>query len=676
MRIETLKLENFRCYGPEPTRIDLVDLTTVIGTNGSGKTAILLALARLFGITSDERRIVPEDFHVPMGEVLGAVSERRLAIEIRATFPELDSGDPTLAVPECFQQMAVDEPDGRLFCRIRLDATWTRGLGPAGFVEERISWICSDAELPAAEDFRPMRPHERARFQVLYVPAARDPSRQLRNVRGTLLARLLNAVQWSESPAEAVGGAADTIEELFAKERGVELIHDHLEKNWMGLHDGDHYRKPRLRFALSRVEEILRNAEMAFGTSEVGDEHDVGRLSDGLRSLFYFALVGSIFDIEQAALTAALDGPPPEGESIPLALDPHLAPVLTVFAIEEPENHLSPHFLGRIMGLLRRIARLPGAQVVITSHSASIVGRAEPTDIRHVFFRKDEGTTAVRAIRMPEENDEAFKFVREAVRSYPELYFARFVVLCEGDSEEIIIPRLAQSNGLDVDKSFVCVVPLGGRHVNHFWRLLQSIEIPYITLLDLDREREGGGWGRIKYVCKQLIAAGLDRSKVLILGDGSTLSDEDLERMHKWKVADVDSMNEWTDALEEFGVYFSSPLDVDFLMLASHPDAYKAIAGADTGPRIPKDSAKIDTYMADVRTAVLAEGATGETYEEAERTLFPWYRYLFLNKGKPTTHLAAFISDEAVGSYDKAPSVLQRLVDRIKSGLDPRGAEG
>jgi hypothetical protein len=60
--------------------------------------------------------------------------------------------------------------------------------------------------------------------QVLYVPAARDPSRQLRNVRGTLLARLLNAVQWSENPAEAIEGAADSIEGLFAKERGVELI--------------------------------------------------------------------------------------------------------------------------------------------------------------------------------------------------------------------------------------------------------------------------------------------------------------------------------------------------------------------------------------------------------------------------------------------------------------------
>ena len=41
--------------------------------------------------------------------------------------------------------------------------------------------------------------------------------------------------------------------------------------------------------------------------------------------------------------------------------------------------------------------------------------------------------------------------------------------------------------------------PISGRHVNHFWRLLNDLEIPFITLLDLDRERDGGGWGRIKY---------------------------------------------------------------------------------------------------------------------------------------------------------------------------------
>jgi len=52
--------------------------------------------------------------------------------------------------------------------------------------------------------------------------------------------------------------------------------------------------------------------------------------------------------------------------------------------------------------------------------------------------------------------------VKEAVLAFPELYFARLVVLGEGDSEEIVLPRAARALGLAFDQTFVSVVPLGG----------------------------------------------------------------------------------------------------------------------------------------------------------------------------------------------------------------------
>ncbi|MEI8650430.1 ATP-dependent endonuclease [Paraglaciecola sp. Hal342] len=104
---------------------------------------------------------------------------------------------------------------------------------------------------------------------------------------------------------------------------------------------------------------------------------------------------------------------------------------------------------------------------------------------------------------MPDKADEAHKFVREAIQAFPEIYFSRLVVLGEGDSEEIVLPRLLSAKGAPIDESAVTIAPLGGRHVNHFWRLLAGLEIPYITLLDLDVARYQGGWGRIKYVNDQ-----------------------------------------------------------------------------------------------------------------------------------------------------------------------------
>lgn len=52
--------------------------------------------------------------------------------------------------------------------------------------------------------------------------------------------------------------------------------------------------------------------------------------------------------------------------------------------------------------------------------------------------------------------------MRLAIRAYPELYFARSVILGEGDSERLVIPRAAEVMGVQLDPSFVPIVPLGG----------------------------------------------------------------------------------------------------------------------------------------------------------------------------------------------------------------------
>ncbi len=123
---------------------------------------------------------------------------------------------------------------------------------------------------------------------------------------------------------------------------------------------------------------------------------------------------------------------------------------------------------------------------------------------------------------MPSNNEEASKFLKQAVHAYPELYVARFVVLGEGASEEVIPPRLAQAIGLQIDRSFVAVVPLGGRHTNHLWKLLNDLGIPYATLSDLDMGRHGGGWDRIKNALEQLVEIGVRADQIFALGQDMT----------------------------------------------------------------------------------------------------------------------------------------------------------
>ena len=136
MHIERLHISNFRCFSPQECTIALQrDLTAFIGVNGAGKTAVLLALLRMFGVTADQRRLRRQDFHVPAHEAAPA-AQRSLVIEAIVAFPELDGLGDLAAIPEFFQQMATDEL-GQLKCRLRVQATWIADGSLEGSIEQK-----------------------------------------------------------------------------------------------------------------------------------------------------------------------------------------------------------------------------------------------------------------------------------------------------------------------------------------------------------------------------------------------------------------------------------------------------------------------------------------------------------------------------------------------------------
>lgn len=679
MRLSEITLTNFRCFGPTPTTVNLSDLTAFVGTNACGKTAILHALQRLFGMTGADRELNPDDFHVPRPADPPdptPVTERTLSIEVKLDFPELE--DPEAdedAVAECFRHMVVTEAGGTPYCRVRLEGNWSDTSLPAGEVEQHTFWITPAPDAEGEETKQEMRAVDRSRVHLHYIPAARDPVKQIRQVSGSIMARLFKAVNWSDAVKENVATASNDIQAAFGGEAGVDSIQKALSSNWRILHDAVAYSGVKIRPISNRFEDILRQVEAVFSPSPGGEEDPLDRLSDGQRSLFYLAMVGAAFDIEEEALAAD------EGDETFDCdrLDP---PSLTLFAVEEPENHISPHFLGRIMDVLRKLAESPRAQVLLTSHSPSIMHRVEPTEVRHLRLDPDSRTTLVNTIELPADEDEAHKFVREAVRAFPELYFARLVVLGEGDSEEIVLPRVAEADSLPIDQSFVSIVPLGGRHVNHFWRLLSSLDVPFVTILDLDRERDGGGWGRIKYALEQLIAIGVPREVLLTVknenGGTKILSEEAVADMHKRDPTLSAQMAAWCKRLEGHDVFFSQPLDLDFLMLTHLPDAYRVVEEGDRGPTIPKegDQAYAAKREAVIQAVLKDAGGDGSTYTPPEVTEFFWYRYLFLGRGKPTTHLKALSNVETEVLKERCPEVLLRLVRRVNDVLKrPPGAD-
>ena len=551
MQLTKIILSNYRCFGKEPTNIEINNLTGFIGRNSSGKTALLSALMKLFGEKSSDRIIERSDFHIPESIDPDSVTNSELYIEAQFMFPELERGEGNASVPIFFKNMLVSEPGGKPYLRIRLEANWEKSSNPEGSIDTNVYYITSSTEEISIEDKRNVKRHDLDQIKMIYVPAIRKPDEQLKNVSGTIISRLLNGISWSEQTKEKIKTKVSETEEIFFEEKGVKSLKKSLENQWNSYYRDIRYSYPKINFNSTNLETILKKVEVTFSPTGTHRDYRVEELGDGLRSLFYLSLVNTFLEIEEEILESINEGKEDIFTLIP--------PVLTIVAVEEPENHISPHLLGRVVEKLKLISTKENSQTILTSHSPAIVKRVEPTNIRYFRICKEHECTKVNSIILPDEEKEAeqFKFVKEAVIAYPELYFAKLVVLGEGDSEEIIIKKMIELKKESVDSSEISIVPLGGRHVNHFWRLLNDLEIPFITLLDLDRERDGGGWGRIKYAIQQLIKIGYDKNLLLKTSEG-ILSDEKLESMHTWDVAKTGIMSGWIECLKSYDVYFST----------------------------------------------------------------------------------------------------------------------
>lgn len=629
MKLQTIRLSNFQSFGETPNEIRLEDITYLIGPNGSGKTAALQALCRLFAFDPSLRRILRSDFHVPFNEA-APPAERQLWIEADFLFPELGDDDDNSTVAPHFGHMRLDEIDGTPRVRFRLTAT----MGLDGDIEESMVYVldinADGSPLSTAQVPRSERNH----IHVHYLPARRDPADHIAYGANALLGRMLRAVNW-DAERTAIKGLTDQISDNLAANQSINALSTSLKLAWSALHKGSFFVDPKLTFVASEIDALLRHMSVSFTPGHDEQLVDFSRLSDGQKSMLYLSLVLSSQAIGRAVL--AEDGNSFDADKL-------RPPVFTLVAVEEPENSLSPHYLGRIVNALNKMTSEGDAQALIATHAPSMLRRVAPERIRYLRLTQ-ERTSRVTHIQLPDAADEAHKFVREAVQAFPEVYFSRLVVLGEGDSEEIVLPRLLQVKGAPVDESAVTIAPLGGRHVNHFWRLLSALQIPYLTLLDLDVARYQAGWGRIKYVNDQL---------------EKFRPEQKLPKDHaipKWDSTEymIRKYEHYLDLLEGRDVYFSYPMDLDFAMLLAYPDAYG----------VNEEDPEDDTIK-----AVLGKSHyDANQYSKDEQKLFNTYHQRFKLGSKPAAHIEALaqLTDDELQA--DMPASLSRLADAIIAKL-------
>ncbi len=652
MKITKIIIKNFQSFGPEGIETSLDNSTVLIGANNSGKTAMLLALQKIFGITQSLRQINKADFHIPRGKNFEDFDELRLSIEVFIEFPEIDLEESQIkAKAAYFNQLIIRDGNSPPYFRIRLEAVWEHNMNIEGNITTIYRYIKTPETEQQSETTTWVKMKELGIIQMIYVPALRSPSKQIKNSTGTIIWRLFRYLKWSESLKNSIIDEIKILNGKIVENQGIGKIEEIINQEWKKYNDIKYFSNTNFSFATGKLGDILKKIEISFKPSPDEINYDIEQISDGMKSLFYISLVCTLLEIESKILNKTEDL---------FSDNNYTPPYLTILAIEEPENHLAPHLLGRTIQNLQETSKLEIAQILITSHSSSILKRINPETIRYFRLDLTTNTTSIRKILLPPKDDDAFKFVKQGVQFFPEMYFSKLIILVEGDSEKIVFPRLFQLEDILIDNYYISIIPLGGKFVNYFWKLLNYLAIPHITLLDFDIDKKIQN--PLKYVCKEL----LEISPNLQIGNININSSNIDQKFNSIVISDKNFRNE----LEKKNIYFSYPLDFDFLMIESFLEQYKLLKGR--GPNVlthleePDYEERLENY---VKTPFKDDFILNESVFSEKGESLAWHKYLF-NNNKPLIHYL-FLSEISNEQLNQNISpILKKIIQKSKKLLE------
>ncbi len=178
-----------------------------------------------------------------------------------------------------------------------------------------------------------------------------------------------------------------------------------------------------------------------------------------------------------------------------------------LLAVEEPEIYLHPQSQRNLFRVLRDIAD-SGIQVIVSTHSTHFVDTEFFDSIGLVRKLNDPETTGRQhsdltmvdraklvehcrrtGVPLAKTNVENITEYYKTTSNYRlnEALFARFVILVEGESEELTLPEYLRVAGLDCDLRGISVIAVEGKNqIQKYWRLFSAFKIPLLVLFDND----------------------------------------------------------------------------------------------------------------------------------------------------------------------------------------------
>ena len=154
-----------------------------------------------------------------------------------------------------------------------------------------------------------------------------------------------------------------------------------------------------------------------------------------------------------------------------------------LFLIEEPEMYLHPQMQRSLYKTIRQIGE--SNQVIYITHSPHFVTIPEFNEI--VLVSKNGDGTHITKSTLEADEGLKNKFRKELDPERNEMFFAKKLLIVEGDTEKMAFPEFAKRINIDFDSAGSTIIEVGGkRNLIDFVELALSFGIPVGLVYDTD----------------------------------------------------------------------------------------------------------------------------------------------------------------------------------------------
>lgn len=470
MFLSSITVKNFRKYGFDGNAEQGLTvnfhkgLNALVGENSSGKSTIIDAIKMVLQTQSGEYiRVEEDDFHID--EAQHSATE----FTIDCLFDDLE---PNEAKNFIEWLTYIKDPETRI-------VTYQLQLHFRAWKEN--NRIFTELKAGNNEDGFVMDGKAKELLKCVYLRPLRDAEREMRSGRNSRISQILynHPVFANKDDNELVSllkDANDNIKKYFEEYGGKEIL-DKIRNTLKEFLDHQDSTDASIKTSDMRLKAILESLSL------VSPEIHPGL---GAHNLLFISA-------ELLLLNTETNG------SVKLAL------------IEELEAHLHPQAQLRLISYLQKEYNDSGVQIIVSTHSPVL---ASKINVKNLILIKAGSAFDLRPEHTKLNKGDYLFLQRFLDSSKANFFFAKGIIMVEGDAEALLIPTLADILGINLEKHGISIVNVGNigffRYSKIFLRSDGSaipVPISIITDCDVQPKRTANGLDKNEIQTSESISA-------------------------------------------------------------------------------------------------------------------------------------------------------------------------